>query len=100
MAAEDLKALVAFLRSVPPVKRANQPKRIAVPLFESVFLPAGPAAVAPRETPPPSAPTAGVPRGEYRARAVAHRGERHPPGTPTTATHTRRCRAGHAKGPA
>jgi len=40
MAADDLKALVAFLRSVPPVKRANEPKKISVPMFESVFLPA------------------------------------------------------------
>ena len=46
MAAEDLKALVAFLRSVPPVKRANQPKKISVPMFESVFLPAWLAAFA------------------------------------------------------
>jgi len=29
MAADDLKALVAFLRSVPPVKRANEPKKIS-----------------------------------------------------------------------
>ncbi|MGH7303565.1 MAG: c-type cytochrome, partial [Candidatus Rokuibacteriota bacterium] len=36
MTADDLKALVAFLRSVPPVKRANQPKKISVPMFESV----------------------------------------------------------------
>src|SRR5439155_771431 len=86
MAAEDLKALVAFLRSVPPVKRANQPKRIAVPLFESVFLPAWLAAFAPRETPPSSAPTAGVPRGEYLVRAVAHCGECHTPRTLTMAT--------------
>ena len=99
MAAEDLKALVAFLRSVPPVKRANQPKRIAVPLFESVFLPAWLAAFAPRETPPPSAPTAGVPRGEYLVRAVAHCGECHTPRTLTMATDNSRFLAGNPKGP-
>ena len=99
MAAEDLKALVAFLRSVPPVKRANQPKRIAVPLFESVFLPAWLAAFAPRETPPPSAPTAGGPRGEYLVRAVAHCGECHTPRTLTMATDNSRFLAGNPKGP-
>ena len=99
MAAEDLKALVAFLRSVPPVKRANQPKRLAVPLFESVFLPAWLAAFAPRETPPPSAPSAGVPRGEYLVRAVAHCGECHTPRTMTMATDNSRFLAGNPKGP-
>src|SRR3989454_12702242 len=52
MAAEDLKAVVAFLCTAPPINRANQPKRITVPMFESVFLPAWLAAFAPRETPP------------------------------------------------
>jgi mono/diheme cytochrome c family protein len=99
MAADDLKALVAFLRSVPPVKRAKQPKRITVPLFESVFLPAWLAAFAPRETPPPSAPTTGVPRGEYLVRAVAHCGECHTPRTMTMATDNSRFLAGNPKGP-
>ena len=51
--------LVAFLRTTAPVNRANQPKKITVPLFESVFLPAWLAAFAPKETPPPKAPTSG-----------------------------------------
>ena len=54
MAEEDLRALVAFLRSLPPVNRPNTPKKITMPLFESVFLPAWLAAFAPRETPPPT----------------------------------------------
>ena len=33
MAEEDLRALVAYLRSVPPGNRANTPKKITVPLF-------------------------------------------------------------------
>src|SRR5512132_2087238 len=48
MAAEDLQALVAYLRTVPAVNRANRPKKL-MPLFESVFLPAWLAAFAPRE---------------------------------------------------
>jgi mono/diheme cytochrome c family protein len=84
---------------VPPVSKAKQPRRIAVPLFESVFLPAWLAAFAPRETPPPSAPTAGVPRGEYLVRAVAHCGECHTPRTMTMATDNGRFLAGNPKGP-
>jgi len=99
MAADDLKALVAFLRSVPPVKRANQPKKISVPMFESVFLPAWLAAFAPRENPPTSVPASGVARGEYLVRAVAHCGECHTPRTMTMATDNTRFLAGNPKGP-
>jgi mono/diheme cytochrome c family protein len=99
MAAEDLKAVTAYLRTVPAVKRQNQPKKITVPLFESVFLPAWLAAFAPRETPPPTAPATGVARGEYLVRAVGHCGECHTPRTMTMATDNARFLAGNAKGP-
>lgn len=79
MAEEDLGALVAFLRTVPPVNRPNTPKKITVPMFESVFLPAWLMAFAATETPPPAAPAAGVARGEYLVRAVGHCGECHTP---------------------
>ena len=99
MTAEDLKALVAFLRTVPPVKRANQPKKISVPMFESVFLPAWLAAFAPKETPPTAAPTSGAARGEYLVRAVGHCGECHTPRTMTMATDNSRFLGGNPKGP-
>ena len=99
MAGEDLRALVAYLRTLPPVKRPNQPKQITVPLFDSVFLPAWLAAFAPSETPPASAPSTGVARGEYLVRAVAHCGECHTPRTMTMATDNARFLAGNAKGP-
>src|SRR5690348_2481949 len=51
MVEEDVKAVVAFLRTVPAVKRANLPKK-TLPMFESVLLPAWLTAFAPRETPP------------------------------------------------
>ena len=86
MAAEDLQALVAYLRTLPPVGRKTPPKKITVPLFESVFLPAWLAAFAPRETPPPTAPTTGLARGEYLVKAVGHCGECHSPRTMTMAT--------------
>jgi len=99
MAEEDLKAIVAFLRTTKPVNKANQPKKITVPLFESVFLPAWLAAFAPRETPPPKAPTSGVARGEYLVKAVGHCGECHTPRTMTMATDNTRFLAGTPKGP-
>jgi mono/diheme cytochrome c family protein len=79
MAEDDLKALVAFLRSVPPVDRPNTPRKISIPLFESVFLPAWLLTFAAKETPPPAAPVSGVARGEYLSRAVGHCGECHTP---------------------
>jgi mono/diheme cytochrome c family protein len=99
MAEEDLKAVTAFLRTVPAVNRPNQPKKITVPLFESVFLPAWLAAFAPKETPPPKAPVAGLARGEYLVRAVGHCGECHTPRTVTMATDNSRFLAGNPKGP-
>ncbi|MBI1734909.1 MAG: cytochrome c [Candidatus Rokubacteria bacterium] len=99
MAEEDLRALVAYLRTVPPVNRKNQAKRITVPLFESVFLPAWLATFAARETPPPRAPTSGPARGEYLVRAVGHCGECHTPRTMTMAPDTSRFLAGTANGP-
>jgi mono/diheme cytochrome c family protein len=99
MAETDLQALVAYLRSVPAVRRPNTSKKITVPLFESVFLPAWLAAFAPRETPPPMAPTSGMARGEYLVRAVGHCGECHTPRTITQATDNSRFLAGTPRGP-
>jgi len=98
MVEEDVKAVVAFLRSVPAVKRANLPKK-TLPMFESVLLPAWLAAFAPRETPPTAAPTSGTARGEYLVRAVSHCGECHTPRTMTMATDNSRFLAGNPKGP-
>src|SRR5581483_11980235 len=49
MAEQDLKDVVAYLRSVPPSSKPTPPKKITVPMFESVFLPAWLATFAPRE---------------------------------------------------
>jgi mono/diheme cytochrome c family protein len=99
MAAEDLRALVAFVRSLPAVNRPNTPKQITMPLFESVFLPTWLTAFAPRETPPASAPASGLARGEYLVRAVGHCGECHTPRGVTQATDNSRFLGGTQKGP-
>ena len=99
MAEEDLRALVAYLRTAPPVNRPNTPRKITVPLFESVFLPAWLAAFSPREKPPPVAPTSGLARGEYLVRAVSHCGECHTPRDTWQAVDNSRFLAGNPKGP-
>lgn len=99
VAEEDLRALVAYLKMIRPVTRANQPKKITVPLFDTVFLPAWLVAFAPRETPPPTAPASGVARGEYLVRTLGHCGECHTPRTATYAPDTSRFLAGNPNGP-
>lgn len=99
MAEQDLRVLVAYLRSLAAVNRPNQPRRLTVPLFESVFLPAWLAAFSPREAPPPNAPTSGLARGEYLVRAVGHCGECHSPRGLTQAVDNSRFLAGNPRGP-
>jgi mono/diheme cytochrome c family protein len=80
------------------VHRANTPKKIVVPMFESFFLPVWLATFAGRETPPPAAPVAGLPRGEYLVRAVGHCGECHTPRSAMTmAVDSSRLLAGNSK---
>jgi mono/diheme cytochrome c family protein len=98
MTEQDLQDVVAYLRSVPPVNRQTPAKKISVPMFESVFLPAWLATFAAVETPPKSAPTSGVARGEYLTRAVSHCGECHTPRTMTMAVDNTRFLAGNQKG--
>ena len=98
MAEQDLKDVVAYLRSVPPINRATPAKKISVPMFESVFLPAWLATFAAIETPPKSAATSGAARGEYLTRAVSHCGECHTPRTMTMAVDNTRFLAGNPKG--
>jgi mono/diheme cytochrome c family protein len=99
MADDDLRALVAYLRTVPAVNRANQPKRMKVPLFGSVFLPAWLAAFGSHTDPPASAPVSGLGRGEYLVRSVSHCGECHTPRGITQATDNSRFLAGNPHGP-
>jgi mono/diheme cytochrome c family protein len=98
MAAEDLQALVAFLRTVPAVKRANTPNKISLPMFESLMLPAWIAAFMQLETPPAKAPISGVARGEYLVRVVGHCGECHTPRGVSQAMDSSRFLAGNPKG--
>lgn len=98
MAEDDLAALVKFLRSVPAVSKAAPAKKITIPMFESVFLPAWLMTFASKETPPSAAPVSGVARGEYLVRAVGHCGECHTPRSALTmAVDSSRFLAGNTK---
>ena len=98
MTDEDVRALVAFLRTVPPVHRTNTPNKIAIPLFESVFLPIWVWTFATVEKAPPAEPVSGLPRGEYLVRAIGHCGECHTPRSALTmAVDTSRLLAGNGK---
>ena len=78
----DVTALVAYLRSVPAVARANQPHALSLPfagvamrVWRWLFFTPG--------TAPVRAPTAGLPRGQYISEHVAHCQECHTPRTRT-----------------
>lgn len=80
MSEEDVIALVAFLRSLPPIARENQPHKLSIP-FPSVaarawrwlfFTPA----IAPAQAPPGE-----IARGRYISEHVAHCQECHTPRT-------------------
>jgi len=60
MADEDAEALVAYLRSLPPVKRSYPPRQVKkpVPLYNNL------------SSPPRTAPTAGMERGIYLVQHV------------------------------
>ncbi len=80
MADEDVRALVAYLRSLPPVARENRPHEVKLPLFRTLmklwrWLFFSPALA------PEKAPASGPERGRYIVEHVAHCGECHTPRT-------------------
>lgn len=68
MSDQDVADLVAYLRTVPPVKNQVPPRELKIPV--PPFTPG---------TPPATAPTAGVERGKYIANAVAQCSDCHTP---------------------
>lgn len=99
MAEEDMRALVAYLRTLAPVKKPNTPRQIRIPLFESVFLPAWLKVYTGPAEPPKTAPTSGLERGRYLVESVAHCGECHTPRGITMAVDRSRYLAGTEDGP-
>ena len=99
MAEQDLKDVVAYLRSVPPVNRADAGQEDLGPAVRE-RVPAGLAGHlrgASRRRPSRRRPRASR-AGEYLTRAVSHCGECHTPRTMTMAVDNTRFLAGNPKG--
>jgi mono/diheme cytochrome c family protein len=100
MSDEDLRALEAYLLSLPPVRRKNRPPdawppfswRIAAAAWQWLHF-------EPRRFAPDPARDARWNRGAYLVEAVAHCGECHTPRTRTGALDRRRWLAGSLEGP-
>ncbi|MFQ5666520.1 MAG: c-type cytochrome [Candidatus Binatia bacterium] len=78
MAAADARDLIAYLRSLPPVRRPNRPHEVRIPLarwayrgWRLLFFR--------RPVPPTTAPPAGAARGRYLVDHVAICGDCHTP---------------------
>jgi mono/diheme cytochrome c family protein len=80
MSDEDVSALVAYLRTLPAVARANQPHNVSIPLssvgnriWHWLFFT--------QTTAPVQAPQEGIERGRYISEHIAHCQECHTPRT-------------------
>jgi mono/diheme cytochrome c family protein len=86
MAQEDLKALIAYLRTLPPVKKETPPLKIKVPFVRSLGTPIYLKVFGRFTTSPPQAPKSGIERGRYLVDHVSLCGDCHTPrnsiGTP------------------
>jgi mono/diheme cytochrome c family protein len=82
MSDEDVTALVAYLRSLPAVARANQPHVLSLP-FASVAVRVWRWLFFTPVTAPAQAPSEGVARGQYISEHIAHCQECHTPRTRT-----------------
>ena len=79
MAQEDLKALVAYLRSLKPVKKATPELKTSTPLMRSVVTEVWLKAFGTFYESPAQAPKSGIQRGKYLTNHVAICGDCHTP---------------------
>lgn len=79
MAEEDLKALIAYLRTLKPVRKENLPLKIWVPFFRSLFTPLWLKLFGRFSNRPPKAPNSGVERGRYLVEHISLCGDCHNP---------------------
>ena len=80
MADQDVEDLVAYLRTLPAVRRENRPAEVSLP-FPRLAYRAWRLLFAPRATAPPTAPTEPLARGRYLADHVAICTDCHTPRT-------------------
>jgi mono/diheme cytochrome c family protein len=79
MAQEDLKALIAYLRSLKPVKKATAELKTWVPFVRSLGVPNFLKIFGRFNNSPPQAPQSGVERGRYLVEHVSLCGDCHTP---------------------
>jgi mono/diheme cytochrome c family protein len=79
MAQEDLKALIAYLRSLKPVKKATPELKTSTPFMRSVVTEVWINAFGTFYESPPQAPKSGIQRGKYLTDHVAICGDCHTP---------------------
>jgi mono/diheme cytochrome c family protein len=79
MAQDDLKALIAFLRPLKPVRQATPELQASVPMLRSVAAEAWLKAFGQFFTSPATAPRRGIERGQYLTEHVAICGDCHTP---------------------
>src|SRR5215510_7721468 len=79
MAQDDLKALIAFLRTLKPVRKPTPELQTSVPMFRSVAAEGWLKAFGQFFTSPPTAPKSGIERGKYLTEHVAICGDCHTP---------------------
>ncbi|MBI2363677.1 MAG: cytochrome c [Deltaproteobacteria bacterium] len=99
MAEEDLKALIAYLRTLKPVRKENLRPKVHVSLFRPLVTPLWLKLFGRFSTPPSKTPQSGVERGRYLVEHVSLCGDCHTPRNflmvPNRALHL----AGIKKGP-
>jgi mono/diheme cytochrome c family protein len=79
MAQEDLKALIAYLRTLKPIKQATPALKTRVPFTRSLATPAYLKIFGRFSNAPPLAPQSGIERGRYVADHVSLCGDCHTP---------------------
>jgi mono/diheme cytochrome c family protein len=79
MAEEDLKALIAYLRTLKPVRQQNAPEEIWIPFFRSLATPAWLKLFGRFSSAPTKAPNKGIERGRYLVEHVSLCGDCHTP---------------------
>ncbi len=79
MAEEDLRALIAYLRILKPVRKENPRPKVYVSLFRPLVTPLWLKLFGRFSTPPSKAPQSGVERGRYLVEHVSLCGDCHTP---------------------
>src|SRR2546425_614348 len=98
MAEEDLTALIAYLRTLKPIRRETPRLKAWLPFYRSMLVPLWLKLFGRLSTPPPNPPKSGVERGQYLVNHVSLCGDCHTPrnfiGVPNRALYLAGTKAG------